>query len=348
MKTPLTTDTTTTTTSSASSATTTQWTALDENVIAPQWSGDNAKGSMFMPLYRGGFPGIEDNVWTPADGDCTKTKSTVRVDWDKSANAVTITWKGKGFDPHPVVHRTEGVDWFPNQFHDAPKDITNGGYRLWLILASVARTAHFYYDPNTLQLLGSEFNFPSGAPQPSITVDFPVFAITDSIIVHPDDSGNFFHQYTLAYNSMSTEDKKFSFVWATFIPQDLCEAAPFQPGISQLRPYVSPWQSADQAPTWDNMLGRAISFDSQVEDATPPPPEFGANLPYGFGGIEVAGNVAALQGGVPNGWHFKLVSAIQSVVPALDLVPGGNGLGCTPWVAEPHVTAPKYCQGGSQ
>jgi hypothetical protein len=62
------------------------WADADENLISSIWSGNDDKGSLFAPLYRGAFVGIEDLVYTPADGDYTKTRATVWVDWDSAAN----------------------------------------------------------------------------------------------------------------------------------------------------------------------------------------------------------------------------------------------------------------------
>lgn len=322
-----------------------QWTQADDLILSPIWLGDNDKGTLYAPLWRGAFEGIEDYVYTPADGDCTKTKGTVRIDWDSAANTVNVLIKGKNFQVAPSVTRTEGVNWFPDAFHPAPKDITNGAYRIWIVLASTTRSANFWYDPNTLNLLGSDFDFPSGPPAGAIPVAFPVFSITGSSQFSPDSQGNVVHGYTLAYDAVTVESGTFARAFATFCPQNLCEAAPLQPGISQLRPYVSPWQAPTNAPNWATMLTAGIGFDLHIETATDPSDAFGGNLPYVYSGITYVSNMTTLQGGVPNGWHAPLLPAIQNVSPVLEPVPNGNGTSCQPLVDEPHVTAPLYCLG---
>ena len=319
-----------------------RWTEVDEHIIAPIWSGNDDRGSMIAPLYRGAFPGIEDFVYAPPDHDCSRVRATLRIDWDKAANTVHYLVKGRNFQVSPSVRRTEGVDYFFDPFHQAAKDVTHGAYRLGTVLGSTTRKGDFYYDPNTLKLLGSEFDF-STPPQGAITVQFPIFSITGSKLFRPDEDGNVLHEFTVPYDRVTVEDGKFARAWSTFVPLDLCQAAPLQPGISQLRPYASPWQSAQIAPTWKDMLHAGMGFDIQVDDATPPPPQFGDNLPYVFSGISYAGNMTALQGGVPNGHHFLILTAIQNVSPVLDPGPNGNGRGCTSFISEPHVTAPRYC-----
>src|SRR5262249_48738030 len=56
---------------------TSRWTRADDDIIAPIWLGDNAKGSMYAPLWRAAAPAIEDFVPAPPDGDCRKLKGTI-------------------------------------------------------------------------------------------------------------------------------------------------------------------------------------------------------------------------------------------------------------------------------
>lgn len=320
------------------------WDAADDAILAPIWIGNDSQGSLYAPLWRGAFPGLEDYIYTPANGDCRGIKGTVRVDWDSTANTVNILLKAHNLPVHPVVQRTEGVDWFPNTFHNAPKDIAVGAYRLWIIQASVTHKTNFYYDKNTLLLQGSDFDFPSGAPANTIPVPFPIFKLNNSQVFQADAQGRLSHQFTLPYNQVTTEGGTFSSAFATFVPHDLCQAAPLQPEISQLRPYVTQWQPPNLATNWQTFLQEGIGFDIQIDDNSIQHPELGGNLPYVYSGISVAGNVVGMKGGVPNGQEMSIVQAFRNSGPPIFPVQGGNGLGCTPYLAEPHVTAPLYCQ----
>jgi hypothetical protein len=54
-------------------------------------------------------------------------------------------------------------------------------------------------------------------------------------------------------------------------------------------------------------------------------------------------NMPAVHGGTPNGYHFHLDTAFRNVAPNVHPIEGGNGLGCQPFLATPHVTGPNYC-----
>ena len=320
-----------------------RWTEADDVLIAPIWRGDDDHGSVYAPLFRGATPGLEERVYTRADHDCTKgAKGTVRIDWDKATNTVHYLIKGKHFDRRPTVIGTDGVDWFFNPWHNSPKDIVEGHYRLWTVIGSVTRTEQLYYDPNTLLLIGTEFTMPTPPPN-AITIALPTFSITGSSQFEPDDDGFVSHQYTVAYDKVTTEDGHFSRCWTVYGPEDLCEALPLQPAVSQLRPIASPYLPPDKAPSWVEILHGGLALDLHVEPPADPNVMFG-NFPYVFSAFSVVENLTYIQGGVPNGWHAKLMSAILNVAPALEPVPGGNGQGCQLYVNEAHVSAPRYCQ----
>jgi hypothetical protein len=320
------------------------WDQWDDRIIAPIWLGTNAKGTLYSPLWRGNSPAIEDFVPTPPGQDCSKLKGTIRIDWDQTANTVHFLIKYRGLMPHPVIHRTEGVDWFPNPFHNAPKDIEDGGYRLWSIFSRVNNVkvpVNFYYDPSTLQLLGSDYDFPNGPPSP-VFLTLPTAVIIPSLLFHPDRAGFASHQWTTQYDHVKVEGGGFSHIAVGFVPHDLCEAAPLQPVISQLRPYVSPWQPPAAGPSWLEFLQGGLTFDTTIDTTTDLLPQGVA--PYGYSGVAFISNSPFVQGGIPNGFSFDLPSAFVNVAPVFRVVPGGNGLNCQPFVYSPHVTAPRYCE----
>jgi hypothetical protein len=321
------------------------WTALDDRILGPIWSGDDTKGAVYGPLFRGGFPGMEDTIYTPDDNDCRRSRSTIRVDWDQAANTVHFMVKGKRWPVSPNVTRTEGVTWFPNTFHNDPKDIVNGAYRLWIILGSTTDQTNFFYDPNTLLLLGTVFDL-GGPPPNTIAIPFPIFSLTGSNQFDPDSNGNALHEFTLNYSAVTNESATFSRTFASFVPQDLCETLPMQPDKSQLRPYVTPWQPLSPAPNWHDMLHAGIGFSVQIDERVSPNNGFGGNLPYVYSGVDFLSNLLALQGGVPHGSGFQIITAIRNVAPGTLPIPFGDGLGCQVYIQEgTHVTKPRYCQG---
>lgn len=321
-----------------------KWSKIDDEIIAPVWVGDFDKGQMFSPLWRGNSPAIEDYVPAPPDGDCSKLKCTVRIDWDKAKNDVAYHIKCKGLMYKPAIQRTENVNWWPNQFHDAPKDIQEGGYRLWTLFGKVNNVevpVHFYYNPQTLKLIGSSFDFPT---QPPGTIDLvlPTARIIPSLIFHPDKKGFAAHEWHTAYDHVTVEGGSYSYVAVGFPPHDLCQSLPLQPAASQLRPYASPWQPAAAGPSWAEVLEGGLTFDMTIDETLEPLP--GGVAPYGYSGVAFISNSPFVQGGIPNGHSFSLLAAFTNSPPLHRPVPGGNGKNCQGFVYDPHVNVPRYCE----
>ncbi len=319
-----------------------RWTALDEALIGPVWAGDYDEGSVYTPLWRGASSGIEDFVYAPPGGDCRGIKGTVRVSWSKAQNRVHYLLKLRGLPTHPSVHRTEGVDWWPDAFHQAPKDIEDGAYRFWTIFTNT-RIASLYYDAQSLDLLGSEFEFPSGPPPGSIAISVPVAGLFATERLHPDENGFITHEYDLRYDRVTVEGGTFSVAYDAFPPLNLCQGFPPLPSRGQQRPWVSHWQPASAGPSWADVLRAGLSFDATI-DETRLYPGFGDYFPYVHSGVTFTGNAVVVQGGVPNGWRVSVPSLIQQVAPVIRPVEGGNGGACRSYVNDPHVDAPFFCR----
>ena len=321
-----------------------RWTQFDERLVAPTWSGDDDRGSLIAPLYRGAAVAMEDFVFVPPDHDCTDSRATLRIDWDSHKDQVHYQIKYKKVPVHPSVHRTEGVDFFTNRAHKSPASFDNGGFRFWTILtAPTGLTKKFYYDFTTFQFVGSEYDFPNGPPATAFPIDIPVFTLFGSKLYFANDDGTMFHEYTVPYDHVTAEGGAFSLVYTSFIPFDLCESNPVQVTLGQLRPWASPWQPPSLAPTWRDVLRGGPAFDTTVDENQTFPATFGFE-PYGYSGIAFIGNAVAPQGGIPNGSVVHISSLILQVAPALRPIVGGNGVGCQPFVVEPHVTAPRFCE----
>jgi len=318
-----------------------KWTPADEAILAPYITGNDDKGSMLVPQWRGAGAGIEEYVFAPPSHNCSNLKGTVRVDWDAGANTVHIVAKYKGLTPHPSVHRTEGVDYFPNQFHAFPKDFDDGTYRLWLILTSTTRLVNMYYDPVTLNLLGDEFRFPNGPPNNGavITIRVPGFAITGSNSFDPDKNGFGFLDYTIPYSDLQVQNHAFSIAYNNYAPFNLCQGVAAAPARGQLRPVVSPWLPTGQGITWKQALIASVGFDLQLERRGDDTQQ--GNLPYIHGGVAYMGNGPGVQGGTPPGYRPAIPSMIQNVAPVIAPIP--NYGACQPYLNDPHINAPNFC-----
>jgi hypothetical protein len=321
-----------------------RWTEVDDALVGPVWTGDYAEGSVYAPLWRGASSGIEDFVFAPPGGDCSGLKGTVRIDWSQAQNRVHYLLKLRGLPLHPSVHRVEGVTWFPDPFHQAPKDIEDGEYRFWTIFTNT-RIAALYYDAQTLDLLGSQFEFPSGPPPGSIPITLPVAGLFATVRMRPDNDGFIIHEYDIRYDRVTVEGGTFSVAYDAFPPLNLCQGFPPLPTLGQQRPWVSHWQPADAAPTWADVLRSGLAFDTTIDEQQVYP-GFGDYFPYIHSGVTFIGNAVVVQGGVANGWRLSIPSLIQQVAPVIRPIEGGNGVGCTSYVNDPHVDAPFFCRMG--
>jgi hypothetical protein len=318
------------------------WTGIDDALLSPVWVGDNDHGSVYTPLWRGSNANIEDLIYAPPNGDCRKIKGTVRVDWDKAENTVRITLKGRGVPRAPVVQRTEGVDFWYNPFHLRQRDLLDTGYRLWTLFGTInSALTSFYYDADTKLLLGSEYDFPGGPPPGSITMGYPIFPLVSSKSFNPDAQGKLFYQYTIPYDHVTQEGGQTGSAFVTNVPHDLCQSNPADPTAGQLRPYVHGWLPLSAGPSFADILRAGLIFDVSIEDVSIPYPN--NDPPYVFSGASLMSNFAGMQGGIPNGYHLHLDTVIRNVAPVIYPIAGGNGLGCQPFLATPHVTGPNFC-----
>lgn len=329
-----------------------EWTPVDESLKAPIWMGDDDIGALVMPMFRGTAVAIEDYLFTPPDGDCGNVRGTLRIDWNSHANRVRYQIKYKNVPVHPSVHRTEGVDFYPNPVYAAPKDIEDGAYRMWTVLGALSIFREFYYDGQTFLFVGSEFDFPGGAPPGTITAHIPVFILLSSKLMHPDEDGSLFHEYSVAYDNVTNEGGAYTHIEGTYIPLDLCQGNPIQPTLGQLRTWFGPWMNGPPT-SWRDFLKRGPAFHGTVDENLPFPDTFGF-APYGAPSISHMGNEPMFQGGVPPGWRNDLASNIIQVAPGIrPLEGGGNGPGCSSFLVDPHITGPNICgqqqrRGGGQ
>lgn len=342
-----------------------EWTTADCKLLAPIWTGDDDKGQLFSPLWRGTGGGIDD--WVPPFPGCSGMKGTVRIDWDRAQNTVHYRIKLNGMPVSPTITRIDGGDteifdpqdpnryipypqanyWY-NPFHRAPKDFpirpSDGtAYRLWTVFTTFnTASAPFYYDATTFQLKGSVSEFPGGPPPGTFPVSFGNAAIYSSLLFYPNSRGFASRDYTVPYNRVTSEGGHWSYSATTFVPINICRSAPYQPVLGQLRPYSPPLKPASEGQPFDFILRQGIGFDLTLEEGRPDVAPGGddADQDYIYSGIAVLQNNPAIGGGVPWGWHASLPNAIQNVQPAIE-----PGTRCGGFVSNPRPTAPLFCLG---
>ena len=297
--------------------------------------GDASRGILSVPIYRGGIVPYEFYlVATP--GNCQR-RVQVTLAWNEAENWVRIRIKGRRvLERFPDVDRTEGVNFFPNPLWPEPEDIEDGRYLLWLISAPGLTT--FYYDVNTLALLGSEFDFAT-PPVPSIPIEVPHFTAIPTPYFQPDEHGNVDVVHQFAYDGLVRPDlPNQAHTLGTFVPLSLCEADPFRFDRTSVVPFSSARPASD-ALTWRDYLENGLAFDLTVEPATyftfPP---VSTNIGAYQGSVATAGNV-------PKGWTVDLEAFFGSIAPPIVPLPTAPfpGETCEDWFKPGHNPGFNVC-----
>ena len=261
-----------------------------------------------MPLYRGTAVPFElTTIATP--NDCANPLD-MTLKWDAEENDVTVKLKGKAaLEQYPDIQRTEGVDFFPNDFHPELEDIEDGRYQLWLISAAGPELT-FYYNPATLDLMGSEFDFDE--PPMAIPIAFPTLYLVPTPFFQPDEDGDVDLEVHYDYDGMLRGDREdLSHFYITFPPPNLCLANQDRLDISTLRPYLSDPRPASEARPWSDYLRGGMLFDVTVE-----PPDYHTEPPrVTFIGTHMGST--AVGGTVPPNYKLDIDAAFMGVAPPI-------------------------------
>lgn len=269
--------------------------------------GNWHRGWVTTELYRG--VGVPDEILVLATpGDCQRAMR-VTIVWDEELNFVRVHVTGKNvLQRHPSVDRTEGVDFFTNPFWPEAKDFDNGRYQLWVIVPS--EEVPYYYDPVTLDLIGSGSQLPN-PPANAIVLNLPGFNAVPTDFFQPDENGDVDFTHVFAYDAMVRGDlPQYGHTVGTLIPHNLCFANPYRYDITSTRPhgYTLP---ASEARPFSYYLRGGLIFDVTVEPpqhySTPP---ISTNVATYSQGLVVAG-------GVPKGWTMDLEAIFSNVAPAI-------------------------------
>ncbi len=298
----------------------------------PEGKGNLERGTLTAELYRGAA--VPDELLVvDLPGNC-ENHLDLTLKWNKAANLVTVKLKGQNvLEPYPDVTRTEDVNYFPNPFWPEPKDIVDGRYQLWLI--SPHGNVTFYYDVNTAELLGSEYDFAS-PPEQSIPVDFPTVRALPTGFIQPDSNGNVDFTFHMEYDNMVRGDlPQYTHVVASFIPHNLCLANPYRYDLTTTRPYAVTLP-ASEALTWEDYLRDGLIFDTTIE-----PAQYYTDPPLTTM-IATYSNTVAVGGGIPQGWTFDLEAVFMGVAPPIKPWEGAGS--CEPWFKPKRDRGINFCQ----
>lgn len=297
-------------------------------------TGDVSKGAFRTELFRGAAVPFELSV-IPTPNNCEGSMD-FEISWDEEANEVTMHLTGEGvMEQSPSIERTLGVDYFPNPFFPEPEDYDNGRYQMWVIGAG-GPPVMFLYDPFTLDLIGSEYDFE--VPPPAIPVFFPSLYMFSGPMFQPDANGDVDETWSFDYDGMTRGDlPQYSHHVVSIPPPNLCGANPFRLDLSTLRLYVSDPLPASEARPWSDYLRDGMFFDITVE-----PGEYYQDPPRTTGVATYSG-ATGIPGGIPRDWQFNFDAGFMGVAPAIQ---PWHGAGTCEMVFEPmHTKGLNFCGG---
>ena len=293
-----------------------------------------AKGEFRTNLYRGAAAPYEITVLeTPCN---CQGSLELTIKWDEDDDEVKVKLRGDhALERYPDVERTLGVDYFPNPFFPEPEDYEDGRYQLWIVGAAGPITL-FFYDPVTLDLMGSEHDFE--VPPPAIPVPFPTLRMFSTPMFQPQHDGDVHENWTFAYSGMVRGDRpELSHHLVTFPPPNLCGVNPDRLDLSTLRPYITaPFPASDARP-WSDYLRGGLLFDVTAE-----PGEYYMEPPRTTLAATYSG-ATAVAGGIPQGWTFDIDAAFMNVAPPIRPWPAAGS--CEQYYTPFHSTGLDVCGG---
>jgi len=230
-----------------------------------QSKGTYEKGKLEIPLYRGAAQPLELAV-IPTPNNC-QGHVDLKLEWDEEENWVKVKLKGDNvLERFPDIDRTPGLNFNPNPWFPEPEDIVDGRYQFWIV--TNGRMLTFWYDPSSLDLLGSELDFEDGPPAGAIPVPFPTLRLFPSPFFQPKANGDLNFEWTFSYDHVVRGDlPHLTEYYLTFPPPNLCQVNPYRIDQSHLRPYGSKPLPASEAPSFGEYLRGGFIFDITVEPA---------------------------------------------------------------------------------
>lgn len=155
-----------------------------------------ATGKLHIPFIRGVGPVPGDMV---VDFASQIKNAYADVKWNKENNTVKIKFHMENLPYRPTVVRQPGTNPKNRFTPNYPEVVENGQYSFWLIPATLFRSGVFYYDRQTLELLGSDKTLAT-PPADALILNIPIIPIIQSPLVEPDKNGVLDFTWRLSYD----------------------------------------------------------------------------------------------------------------------------------------------------
>jgi hypothetical protein len=308
-------------------------TGLADAPVRPRSAGNFQRGSLSLVLRRGAS--IPFETFLPALPSNCEGEILLNLSWDEEENWVNLKLKGEHvLDPHPSVHRTVGVNYFPNPFFPERVSYDDGRYLFWIISAAPMITV--YYDGTTLDMIGTENEFPTPPPG-AISLQVPGIKLFPTPFVQPDDDGNVDFEWTFAYDHCVRGDlPQLAHILNTYPPTNLCVANPVRYDLSTTRTYASTPLPAEKALSFSEYLRNGLIFDSTIE-----PPEY--DVPGGalVHQVSVYSGMSFNGGGSPKGWALDFDAVFMNNAPPIKPSPYAGT--CVDSFEPAHIKNINFC-----
>lgn len=186
------------------------------------------EGRIRMPLNAGRSSIlIEVDIVTP---ELLAASSEAIITYSKSANTVTVDLELEGLPYKLDVNRPEDLS---TPFNEVPVSVEDGVWQLLMVGNWSNFETTFWYDGQTGDLIGNEFELPGGAPDPANPVDVnqdgvedipfvPPVAIqalvTDTFEANPDGTANV--RFEFAYDQLLDNEGSGGFI-TTGLPYNI-------------------------------------------------------------------------------------------------------------------------------
>jgi hypothetical protein len=175
------------------------------------------KGSFELPLSPGVAAPLEVRIETPET--CNGT-ANVRISYDKARNEVILEAAFRRALPFRFdFTRPEDVS---TRFNRWPVSVQDGKWQIWFVGRILTVELRFFYDRTTMELLGSEFDFPNGPPPNSFPVPIPVSQMVCSPIFEGNKAGDADVRVKYRYDQI-LDSIGSGGVYVTFLPFNLCQ-----------------------------------------------------------------------------------------------------------------------------
>lgn len=300
----------------------------------PSAGGDLHKGKIKMPLLRGAAMQPEVTVIAPL-GQCD-SQIDMTIKWNEQADWVKVRLRGDHvLERKPDIDRTPGVNFFPNPFWPEPEDIVDGRYQFWFI--SPGENIIFYYDYVTLDLLGSEYDFPT--PPPAIAIPIPGVNVMGSQFFQPDANGDLDVTLTWNYSAMTRGDRpEFAHHRVSFPPTNLCENNRYRYDLSTTRGVISDPLPAAEALPFSEYLRNGSIFNITIE-----PADYFVEPPLDTQ-TSAYSNASTFGGGIPAGHTLDIDAFFMNVAPGIR--PWEGAAVCGDFFTGVHTKNLNFCGSG--